>query len=134
MRRGYAGVQVNTFLPLVAVIEDDPAARKAIGRVLRAGGFETIMYASAEDFLGARPARAPVCLVLDIKLGGISGVELQRRLRTEGSSLPVIVVTASEDHDIREACYQHGCAAFLQKPAEGRVLIGLIGSLVSGHG
>src|SRR5262245_135435 len=103
---------MNGHGPLVVVVDDDPAVLKALGRVLRAAGFETATYSSAEDYLTAPPSRAAHCLVLDVQLGGISGLDLQRHLRARGSTLPVIILTAYDDDTIRRAAWTAGCAGY----------------------
>jgi FixJ family two-component response regulator len=113
-------------LPQVVLVEDDQAALKALERLVRAGGFEPVCYASAEEFLASPPVSLPLCLLLDVKLGGMSGIDLQRRLRALGSSLAVIILTAIDDPGVREEAHQQGCAAFLAKDADGELLLGII--------
>lgn len=120
-----------TELPIVAVVEDDLSTRKALGRLLRAAQFEPASYASAEAFLAGPPHRTPLCLVLDIQLGGMSGLDLQRRLNVAGSSLPVIVVTGFENQRVREEACRLGCVTFLHKDSAVETLLGVIRSLVS---
>jgi FixJ family two-component response regulator len=115
--------------PLVVVVEDDPSSRTSLGRVLRAGGFETAMYASAEEFLESPPEPTPICLLLDIQLGGLSGLELQRRLRAQGSRVPFIAITAFDSESAREEARALGCIAYLRKPCEGSTIVRLIRSL-----
>ena len=79
---------------VVAVVEDDPSMLKGVRRLLSAHGFVTEAYTSAEAFLERAAVSEAGCLVLDINLGGISGIELQRRLAAAGSRLPVIFMTA----------------------------------------
>jgi len=119
-----------TFPP-VAVVEDDVATLKALTRVLSAGGFEPLAYSSAEDFLASPPTRPPACLVLDIRLGGMSGLDLQRRLRALGSNLSIIIVTALDDPNVRAEAYRLGCVAYLAKDCDADLLLGLIRSIVS---
>lgn len=107
----------------VAVVDDDPSLRRSVGRLLRAYGFPAIEYESAEAFLGRDPNTALDCLVLDIDLGGMSGVELQRRLKETGSGLPIIFITALEDARLKTEAEQAGCIAYLRKPFTGSVLI-----------
>ncbi len=78
----------------VAVVDDDESFSKAICRLLRAAGFQPVAYPSAEAFLVPTPFPPPACLVLDIQLGGMSGLELQQRLGELGSAPPIIFVTA----------------------------------------
>lgn len=114
---------------LVAVVEDDDGARKALGRLLGAAGFEHALFGSAEAFLASKPDREWSCVILDVQLAGMSGIELQRRLRSEGSRAPVIVITAHGSDAIRERAEQAGCAAFLTKPFNGDSILALVGSL-----
>lgn len=107
----------------VAVIDDDASPRRSVGRLLRAYGFPAIEYESAEVFLGRDPNTAVDCLVLDIDLGGMSGIELQRRLKETGSGLPIIFITALEDPRLKAEAEQAGCIAYLRKPFAGSVLI-----------
>jgi FixJ family two-component response regulator len=119
---------MTALFPLVVVVEDDPATLKALGRVLRAGGFEPASYSSAEAFLQSPPARAPACLLVDVQLGGMSGLELQRRLRTSGSTTPVIVMTAFDDQRVRDEAYRIGCAGCVDKTDDIDVLLKMLRS------
>ena len=112
----------------VALIEDDADARVALGRVLKASGFVVSSYASAEAYL-ASGVNEPVCLLVDMQLEGMSGLDLLRALRTGGSALPVIVITADDDFDSRAEAEQLGCVAYLHKPCPGRQLVALLRSL-----
>jgi FixJ family two-component response regulator len=121
---------VTPNLPLVvAIVEDDAATRTALGRLLRAAGFEPALFESAETYLDASPA--PLCVVVDVQLRGMSGLELLGRLRREGDSPPIIVMTGSNEAIIRERAQQNGCAGFFWKPIDGSVLIAAIASLAN---
>jgi FixJ family two-component response regulator len=109
----------------IVVIEDDADQRTALGRVLRAGGFEVSSYPSAENFL-ASPMPAALCLVIDVQLEGMSGLDLLHWLRAAGSRLPVIMITASDDDDVHRKARQLGCVAYLRKPFPGRALVALL--------
>ena len=117
--------------PLVIVVEDDPASRKSLGRVLDAGGFDAAIFASAEEFLTATLASAPIGMLLDLQLTGMSGLDLQRRLRNEESDLAIIVITANVDSRIREEVERLGCLAYLSKPCGGDTILALLRSLVA---
>jgi FixJ family two-component response regulator len=119
-------------MPLVVVIEDDPASQRTLARVLRAGGYESAIYASAEDFLSSPPDATPIGLLLDVHLGGMSGLDLQRRLRKEGSTLPVIIITAFDDARSREQAERLGCVAYLRKPCEAATILSLLRDLAGG--
>lgn len=114
---------------LVAVVEDDASARNALGRLLEAGGFETALFDSAESFIASRPPRECLCLVLDINLTGMSGIELQRRLHAEGSRVPIVMITGSRADIVRDHAERVGCLAFLLKPFSGESLLGVLTSL-----
>jgi FixJ family two-component response regulator len=106
-------------LPLkkcVSVVDDDPLVLGAIERLLRARGFEVRTYPSAEAFLDDAPARDSACLVLDIDLGGISGIELGRRLTNEGSRTPVVYITGVSRDRVDEEALATVPAALLHKP------------------
>ncbi len=117
--------------PLVVVVEDDPASRKSLERVLHVGGFDAAMFASAEEFLSSTRDSSAIGMLLDLQLPGLSGVDLQRRLRREGSTLPIIVITANVDTRIREEVERLGCLAYLSKPCDGRTILALLRSLVT---
>jgi FixJ family two-component response regulator len=114
---------MNRSLPLVVVIEDDPASLKSLARVLRAGGYDCALCSSAEEFLSSPPPSSPIGLLLEVHLGGLSGLDLQRRLRDEGSTLPVIIITAHDDARGREEAERNGCAAYLRKPCEAETIL-----------
>ena len=114
-------------LVVVAVVEDDPPSRTALGRPLRAAGFEPALFESAEAYIDE--ALTPTCIVVDVQLPGMSGIELQQRLRAAGSAPPIIVTTSKREDVIRERAQQNGCAAFFWKPLDGITLAAAITSL-----
>jgi FixJ family two-component response regulator len=107
----------------VAVVDDDPSMLKGVERLLNAHGFGTAVFTSAEDFLDRGDQGKVSCLVLDINLGGMSGIELRRELRASGSSLPVVFLTGVDDDVTRATAVREGCVAFLCKPFSGNLLI-----------
>ena len=115
--------------PVVAVVEDDPAVRKALGRLLNSAGFAPALFESAEAYMNASPA--PLCLIVDVGLPGLSGLELQERLNAAGNAPPIIVITAHHDEPIRERARRNGCTAFFLKPVDGDLLIVTIESLTN---
>jgi FixJ family two-component response regulator len=116
-------------MPLVVVIEDDIASQKTLARVLRAGGFDAATYASAEDYLTSPPQAHPIGLLLDVHLGGMSGLDLQRRLRQEGSTIPIIIITAFDDARGRQQAERLGCVAYLRKPCAAETILALLRGL-----
>jgi FixJ family two-component response regulator len=107
----------------VAIIDDDASACRALGRLLRGMGFEPSAFDSAEAFF-ADPSRERFSsLLVDIQLGGMSGLDLQQRLRAEGSLTPVIFITAHDDPAVRSLAIQRGCAGFFRKTDPGASII-----------
>ena len=115
--------------PLVAVVEDDPVSRTTLGRVLRIAGFEPELFESAEAFLATPPSRAPLCLILDIQLRGMSGIDLQRKLRGEGSDVPIVVTTGNREESLKQRAQKQGCRSVLWKPFNSRTLLAILSSI-----
>jgi FixJ family two-component response regulator len=116
-------MQVPGKTQTIVVVEDDASMRQALARVLRAGGYEVVTFASAEAALGAGAAPAAACLVLDIRLPGMSGFELCRHLAHRGSQSPVIFITAHDEPALREEAESLGARNFFLKPFSGRLLL-----------
>jgi len=107
----------------VEIIDDDASANRALGRLLRGAGFEPSGFDSAESFL-ADPRRPTFgCLLVDIQLTGMSGLELQRRLQSEGSHVPVIFITAHDDPGYRADAVRRGCVGFFRKTDPGALIV-----------
>jgi FixJ family two-component response regulator len=116
---------------LIGVIEDNKISRYALGRVLQLGGFETALFDTAEAFMASRQKPALLCLIVDVHLTGMSGLDLQGKLRREGSTLPIIVTTGDRTDVIRERAHQDGCSAFLWKPFSADTILALVGSIAA---
>jgi FixJ family two-component response regulator len=110
----------------IAIVDDDKGTLDAIGFLLDAHGFEVRPFDSAEAFLERDAGDQVDCLLLDIHLGGLSGIDLQRRLVASGSTLPVIFMTGLDDAATRGEALGAGCVAYLQKPVLARLLIDAI--------
>ncbi len=104
----------------VAVIDDDENICRSLGRLLRAAGMQPITYDSAESFLADTKHPQFSCLVLDIQLGGISGIELADRLAAVGGRTPIIFITAHDDPEARRAAEALGCVAYFRKTDSGK--------------
>jgi two-component system, LuxR family, response regulator FixJ len=109
--------------PTVFVVDDDAAARSSLRMLLKSMGFATLAYDSAAAFLKAYDAGQPGCLVLDVRMPGMSGLELQQRLTLEGKSIPVIFITGHGDIPMAVEAMQQGAIDFLQKPYKGNELL-----------
>ena len=106
--------------------------RRSIERLLNAHGYQTQVYASAETFLEADSTSTIGCLVLDIHLGDMSGIQLRRRLSSGGSALPVIFITAVDDDSVEAEALEAGCLAYLHKPFAAKLLISAVDRAMSG--
>jgi FixJ family two-component response regulator len=109
--------------PLVCIVDDDRSLLRALGRLLRTAGFTVEAFASAEEFLEARHRVPPCCLVLDVRLGGMSGFQLHEALLARGAAPPVVFITAHDDSDTRERARRTGAIQYLRKPFEDSALL-----------
>jgi FixJ family two-component response regulator len=103
----------------VAVVDDDENLCRSLARLLRAAGFQPITYASAEAFLADTKRPQFDCLVLDIQLSGMSGIELAQRIVADGGHTPIIFVTAHDDPEARAEAEAAGCMAYFRKTDSG---------------
>jgi FixJ family two-component response regulator len=113
----------------IAVIDDDPSTLQGLNRLLSAHGFRVQTFPSAELFLDDIANCEADCLILDINLGGISGIDLQRQLISSGKKLPVIFMTAMDNEATRQKSFDAGCIAYLRKPFLAKVLIDAINTV-----
>jgi FixJ family two-component response regulator len=113
----------------VAIVEDDPSMLQGLNRLLSAHGFRVQTFASAELFLDDIANCGAECLLLDIHLGGISGIDLKRQLTASGSNLPVIFMTAIDTETTRQEAFDVGCVAYLRKPFLVKLLIDAINGI-----
>jgi FixJ family two-component response regulator len=110
--------------PVIAIIEDDAAMREALLELLEALSIACVAFDRAEEFLAALSPRRFDCLITDLHLPGMDGLELQRRLKMDGAAIPVIVITSSLDPLSRHRSMQEGAFAYLTKPFSEMTLIG----------
>jgi FixJ family two-component response regulator len=107
----------------VAIVDDDESVCRSMGRLLRTAEMQPIAYPSAEAFLADTRRPHFDCLVLDIQLGGMSGIELHRLLASGGSTTPVVYVTAHDEDATREEAQAVGCAAYFRKTDPGEAVL-----------
>lgn len=117
--------------PRIAVVDDDESVRQGLENLISSAGYEAELYASAEEFLASSEAGGAACLVLDLRMPGMGGLELQRRLAAEGRETPVIVVTAHGDDEARAESITAGAVAFLNKPFKEETLLSAIDSALA---
>jgi len=113
-------------VPMVCVVDDDASIQRALRRLLGATGFRVETFSSAEEFLHSEHVRRADCLVLDVHLGGLSGLDLQERLAKSGAATPVVVITAHDDRPTRERAARAGAVEYLAKPFDDDLLIAAI--------
>jgi len=111
---------------MIYVIDDDESVRKAFGRLLRSVNLEVETFSSAEEFLKAPKANKNACIIIDIRMPGLTGLDLQRKLKDQGIQIPVIVITASDDAQVREQARELGAVAFFRKPIDDQALLDAI--------
>jgi FixJ family two-component response regulator len=110
----------------VVVIEDDDSMREAIARLLDAAGFRCAAYASAEAYLAVSPGEGTACVVSDLKLPAMSGLDLLAAMRARGGRAPLILITAHDAPGLGDEAGRRGAAAYLAKPFAGTALLDAI--------
>jgi FixJ family two-component response regulator len=113
-------------LPWIAIVDDDPFVLRGLARLLRTRALHPRTFESAEDFLGALSEGLPQCLIVDLQMPDMSGLELQQHLSRKGIGIPTIVITAHGDLQARERCECAGAIAFLKKPLQEAPLFAAI--------
>jgi len=114
---------MNSEVPVIHVVDDDPSFRSAIGRLLRASGYEVAVYESAHLLLKRLPAVEPGCILLDVRMPDLSGPELQARLVELGNALPIVFLTGHGDIPTSVRAIKAGAEDFLSKPVPKRTLL-----------
>ena len=106
----------NQFI--LMIVDDDESIRRAARRLIKSYGFPVETFASAEDFLSSGRLHETACLVLDVQMSGLNGLELQSRLITDGHQVPIIFITAFNDENARAQALKAGALGYLVKPFE----------------
>jgi FixJ family two-component response regulator len=119
---------MNSVSRFVSIVDDDRVVREALVGLMRSAGFSTAAFSSAEEFLSLAPRDDIACLILDVRLPGISGFELQSQLAATVSThrLPVIFITARDDEAARQRALNGGAVAFLPKPVRREALLSAV--------
>jgi DNA-binding response OmpR family regulator len=112
----------------IVLVEDDPPVRIALARFLRLANYEVSAYASGEEFLAGLADSMPLCVILDVHLPGLSGIEVQRQLRSGRAQVPVVFITASDDPSIEREASESGGLRLLRKPFSGDELLAAVAS------
>lgn len=119
---------------VITIVDDDESLRKAIKRLINAVGLGVEDFASAEDFMYSDRSQDAACLILDVQLPGMSGLELQRQLLTRDCRVPIIFISAKGDGQTRERALEAGAVDFLQKPFSEDTLFNAINSALALNG
>jgi FixJ family two-component response regulator len=122
--------QVTT---MIAIIDDDESVRKATKSLVRSLGYEAATFCSAEEFLGSSQLKTAACLITDVRMPGMSGVELQDRLIADGRSLPTVFISAFSDERVQQKVLESGAVGYLHKPFEEDRLIECIETALKGQ-
>jgi FixJ family two-component response regulator len=109
--------------PVIAIVDDDRRVRESVQSVLESAGYDSLGFDSAEAFLESGSLSSVACVIADLRLPGMDGTELQRRIRRERRQLAVLLITAHDDEDVRRRALRDGAVAFLVKPFDGDDLL-----------
>jgi len=116
--------------PLIAVVDDEESVRKSLRRLLVASELDATVYASGQEFLDSLGGRQPDCLVLDLQMPGLTGLEVQRALARARVRFPTIIITAHDEPETRARCLAAGAVAYLCKPLHDELLLDAITTAV----
>jgi FixJ family two-component response regulator len=119
-----------TTVPVISVIDDDASMRIAINNLVRSLGYIVHVFASAEAFLQSVQLSNTWCVIADVRMPAMSGVELQSHLRTQGNRVPFVFITAVPEQSVRDRAFKDGAMCFLTKPFDENDLIKCLGRAV----
>ena len=120
--------------PVISIIDDDASVRVATNNLIRSLGYTVYSFASAEEFLRSAHLNDTSCVIADVQMPAMSGVELQALLLTQGQRVPFIFITAFPEETIRSRALKAGAICFLTKPFDGRTLIRYLDAALERHG
>jgi FixJ family two-component response regulator len=119
-------------IPLISVVDDDESVRESLQGLIRSVGFAVQVFASAEEFMSSKQLRATTCLILDMRMPGMLGPELQRWLAANHHDIPIIFITArGDDEAARARALKDGAVAYLLKPLSAEVLLDAVRNALS---
>lgn len=116
---------------LVAVVDDEESVRKALGRLIRSAGYAVETFGSAVEFMHSLQRQRPDCVVLDMWMPAVSGLEVQSAIVRSGVAVPVIVITGDDSPETRERALRQGACAYLRKPVDDTLLLEAIQGAVA---
>ncbi len=115
--------KISMEQPLLSVVDDDESVRESLPDLLRELGFAARAFSSAQEFLSSDDLNATSCLILDVAMPGMSGLDLQQELQRRGKEIPIIFITGQKDEDIRKQAFRQGAVKFLYKPFSDSALL-----------
>jgi FixJ family two-component response regulator len=128
MAAAECGGQVPTTTALISVIDDDESMREAVRGLMKSLGYTAEAFASAEEFLNSRQLARTSCLIADVHMPGMTGLELHRHLMASGKTIPTILITAYPDDSVRDRALRDGVVCYLSKPFDENDLLACIRS------
>jgi FixJ family two-component response regulator len=128
---GKLRTMTNEVVPIVAAVDDDFRIRQSIASLLESAGYASVVFSSAEEFLGSGTLAAATCVITDVRMPGMDGLELLRRIRLERPALPVIVMSAHHTAEIRQTALDQGAVDFLYKPFDAANLLKIVQSALT---
>ena len=117
---------------LLSVVDDDEMLRESLPDLLREVGFEARAFSSGQEFLSSKYVDETRCLILDVAMPGMSGLDLQEELKRRGQAIPIIFITGQKDEDIRKQALRQGAAKFLYKPFSDNALLDAVNEVLTG--
>jgi FixJ family two-component response regulator len=117
--------------PLLSVVDDDESVRESLPDLLREFGFAAQAFSSAQEFLSSDYLDETKCLVLDVAMPGMSGLDLQEELKRRGKAIPIIFITGQKDEDIRKQAFTQGAVKFLYKPFSDNILLDAVNAALT---
>lgn len=118
-------------IPIVAAVDDDFRIRESIASLLESAGYAPVVFSSAEEFLGSGTLATATCVITDVRMPGMDGIELQRRIKLRRPTLPVILISAHHNADIRQTAIHEGAVDFLYKPFDPADLLRIVQSALT---
>ncbi len=124
----------NEVTPVVAAVDDDFRVRESMKSLLESAGYAPLVFSSAEEFLQSGALAQAMCVITDVRMSGMDGIELQRRIRVERSELPVILISAHHNDEVRQTAIAEGAVDVLYKPFDATDLLKIIQAVLTKAG
>jgi FixJ family two-component response regulator len=129
--QGMPFTMANELIPIVAAVDDDFRVRESIKSLLESAGYFPFVFSSAEEFLQSGTLATATCVISDVRMPGMDGIELQRRIRLERPRLPVILISAHYNAEVRQTALDEGAVDVLYKPFDAAELLKIIQATLS---